>query len=95
VDGVLRALEVARLASATPEVHQGRVAQLMEDVRGLLPDDLGHHEVGLDREGAPLHLSAIEAELAATDAEIDRRVYDLYGLSEEERRLVEENVRTQ
>jgi hypothetical protein len=31
--------------------------------------------------------------LQETDAEIDRHVYDLYGLTEEERRVVEENVK--
>ena len=87
--GVLEALEVPRLASATPEYHQRRVAQVMDESRRLLPDDLPHHSVGLDREGAPLHLSAIEVDLDATDAEIDRRVYELYGLTEEEVAVVE------
>jgi hypothetical protein len=56
----------------------------MDDVRRRLSDTLPHHDVGLDREGAPLHLGAIEADLARTDAEIDRRVYALYGLTEKE-----------
>ncbi|MFO7743688.1 MAG: TaqI-like C-terminal specificity domain-containing protein [Anaerolineae bacterium] len=56
--GVLEALEVPRLASATPDGHQRRVAQVMENARRLLPHDLPHHGVGLDRKGAPLHLTA-------------------------------------
>jgi hypothetical protein len=40
-----------------------------------------------------LHLSELERTLQETDTEIDRRVYDLYGLTEEERRVVEENVK--
>jgi hypothetical protein len=33
---------------------------------------------------------ALERQLGATDLEIDRLVYELYGLSEEEIRIVEE-----
>jgi type I restriction-modification system DNA methylase subunit len=87
--GVLEALEVPRLASATPAGHQRRVGQVLDNVRRLRPDHLPHHAVGLDRESAPLHLGAIEADLARTDAEIDRRVYALYGLTEEEAALEE------
>ncbi len=42
---------------------------------------------------ARLFASELERTLRETDAEIDRRVYDLYGLTEEERRVVEESVR--
>ena len=87
--GVLEALEVPRLAAATVETHQRRVAEVLDDARRLLPDELPHHGVGLDREGAPLHLSALEAELSAADADIDRRVYALYGLTEQEIAVVE------
>lgn len=94
LNGVLKALKAPRLEAATPQAHQRRVAEVLTDVRHLLPPDLLHHDAGLDRHGAPLHLSDIEADLAATDAEIDRCVYDLYGLSEEERRIVEESLTT-
>ena len=40
-----------------------------------------------------VHLSEWERTLQETDAEIDRRVYDLYGLTEEERQVIEENVK--
>jgi hypothetical protein len=93
VRGILDALEIPRLRSASPEAHQRRVAHLMDDVRRLLPDTLPHHSVGLDREGTPLHLSTIEADLDATDTEIDRLVYDLYGLSEDEIAIVEGEMR--
>lgn len=95
LNGVLGALEVPRLNAATPKAHQQRVAEVLADVRHLLPTDLPHHDVGLDRHRAPFHLSGIETDLAATDAEIDRCVYDLYSLSEEERRIVEESLRAQ
>ncbi len=87
--GVLEALEVPRLAAATVETHQRRVAEVLDDARRLLPDELPHHDVGLDRAQAPLHLSALEAELSAADADIDRRVYALYGLTEQEIAVVE------
>ena len=37
-------------------------------------------------------LEALERQIAATDAEIDRLVYELYGLTEEEIKIVEGNV---
>ena len=90
LNGVLKALKAPRLEAATPQAHQRRVAEVLTDVRRLLPSDLPHHDIGLDRHGTSLHLSDIEADLAATDAEIDRCVYDLYGLSGEEIAIVEE-----
>jgi len=38
----------------------------------------------------PQEKTALERQIAATDAQIDRLVYDLYGLTEEEVRIVEE-----
>ena len=35
----------------------------------------------------------LERQIAATDAEIDRLVYDLYGLTEDEIALVEEGAK--
>jgi hypothetical protein len=90
--GVLEALEVPRLAAATPAAHQRRVTELLDDVRHFLPNDLPHHDVGLDQQGAPLHVGTLEANLEATDAEIDRRVYKLYDLTEEEISIVEKNT---
>jgi hypothetical protein len=90
LNGVLKALQVPRLAAATPEAHQRCVAKVLADMRRLLPADLPHHDIGLDRHGAPLHLSAVEADIATTDTRIDRCVYDLYGLNEEEIATVEE-----
>lgn len=37
----------------------------------------------------PHEKTALERQIAATDAEIDRLVYDLYGLTEDEIRIVE------
>ena len=35
-------------------------------------------------------LDRLEREIAATDAEIDNLVYELYGITEKERKLIEE-----
>jgi hypothetical protein len=41
---------------------------------------------------APPARSSLEHQIAATDRQIDRIVYDLYGLTEEEIRSVEERA---
>jgi hypothetical protein len=38
---------------------------------------------------APSELDRLEREIAATDAEIDELVYDLYGITGEERKIIE------
>ena len=39
---------------------------------------------------APSELERVEGEIASTDAEIDNLVYELYGITAEERRIIEE-----
>jgi hypothetical protein len=75
--GLLEALNVPVLVPASATANLARIAQLMADFRVQCPPEA-------------LHLSELERTLRETDAEIDRRVYDLYGLTEEERRVVEE-----
>jgi hypothetical protein len=43
----------------------------------------------------PREREAIERQIAATDAQIDQLVYELYALTDEEIRIVEEATRTQ
>jgi hypothetical protein len=38
---------------------------------------------------APSQVDRIDREIAATDAEIDNLVYELYGINDEERRIIE------
>jgi hypothetical protein len=38
---------------------------------------------------APSELDRLEREIAATDAEIDELVYELYGITAEERKIIE------
>jgi hypothetical protein len=39
---------------------------------------------------APSELERTEPEIASTDAEIDELVYELYGITDKERKLIEE-----
>jgi hypothetical protein len=41
----------------------------------------------------PHEKTSLQTQIAATDRQIDRLVYDLYGLTEEEIRIVEESRR--
>jgi hypothetical protein len=38
---------------------------------------------------APSELDRLEREIASTDREIDELVYDLYGITDEERKIIE------
>ena len=38
---------------------------------------------------APSQLDRLEREIAATDEEIDKLVYELYGITKEERKIIE------
>ena len=38
---------------------------------------------------APSQVERVDREIAATDAAIDDLVYDLYGITEDERRIIE------
>ena len=43
---------------------------------------------------APSELDRLEREIASTDAEIDDLVYELYGITEKEQKIIEESLRT-
>jgi hypothetical protein len=38
---------------------------------------------------APLQVDRVDREIAATDAEIDELVYELYGIADQERKIIE------
>jgi hypothetical protein len=77
MDGILQAVKLPQLpAAAAPE--------MLDCVRRALPIELPHQEVGLDEEGTPLHLTAIEDDLNTTRSEIDQHVYRLFGLDADE-----------
>ncbi len=41
---------------------------------------------------APSELDRLDREIGATDAEIDELVYELYGITDEEREIIEEQL---
>ena len=47
----------------------------------------------LEKTKTPTEHTAIERQIEATDAQIDQLVYQLYGLTEEEIKIVEESVK--
>jgi len=78
--GVLEALQVPVLAVAGAGLNIKRIKQLMDEFRRKCPSEA-------------LHLSQLEAALHDTDAQIDDLVYDLYGITAEEREIIEVSLR--
>jgi len=52
-----------------------------------------HRELAAAEAGAPARVTLLQRQIAATDAEIDALVYELYGLTDEEIRIVEEGTK--
>jgi len=71
-------------STASDREMQGRMVSLAEQMLGL------HCQLASTR--TPHEQTALERQIAATDIQIDRLVYDLYGLTEEEIQIVEEAV---
>lgn len=70
------------------------MADLRSDcVEGSKRDSLVEQMLELHRQLAaartPQEKTALERQIAATDTQIDRLVYDLYGLTEDEIKIVE------
>ncbi len=63
------------------QTHAGDNLRTIRDLIRAVADEVGTADLG-----------ALEAEIAATDREIDERVYALYGLTPAERKLVEETA---
>lgn len=78
--GVLEALQAPVLVAAKADLNIKRIKQLMDEFERKCPSDA-------------LHLSQLEATLHDTDAQIDDLVYDLYGITAEEREIIESSLR--
>jgi len=78
--GVLRALKVPVLVPAKAELNIARIGELMAEFRAKCPSEA-------------LRLTELERTLQHTDSEIDERVYELYGITKDERQIIEENLR--
>jgi hypothetical protein len=68
--------------SATDKTTHDRMVSLVEQMLGL------HRQLASAR--TPHEQTALERQIAATDAQINRLVYELYGLTEDETRIVED-----
>jgi len=70
---------------------QGRIVELVE--RMLELNKQKHRGTGVPpvkEHGQDAHATAdLDHEIAATDAEIDNLVYELYGITDEERKIIE------
>jgi hypothetical protein len=71
-------------AEPTEKKRHTRVAQLVDRMLAL------HQQ--LAKAKSPPDRSALQAQLAATDRQIDQLVYELYGLTDDEIRIVEEGT---
>ena len=65
---------------------QERVAELVERMRSLNTD--------IDAAKTPTEKTAVQRQIDATDRQIDQLVYELYGLNDEEIRIVEESAQS-
>jgi len=78
--GILEALQVPVLVVAKADLNIKRIKQFMDEFERKCPSEA-------------LHLSQLEATLRDTDAQIDDLVYDLYGITAEEREIIEASLR--
>jgi len=65
-----------------------RMLELNRRRGGLCPPAAAKH-AGAQRAPLPAELDRLERDIAATDAEIDALVYTLYGITDEERKIIE------
>ncbi|MBN1818735.1 MAG: N-6 DNA methylase [Sedimentisphaerales bacterium] len=81
---VIKQLPICTIDFENPneKVHHNQMVELVESMLQL------HKDIQTVR--TPEEKRAIERQIAATDQQIDRLVYELYGLTDEEIRLVEE-----
>jgi len=74
-------------ADPTDVARHDRMVALVERMLAL------HRELAAAEAGAPARVTLLQRQIAATDAEIDALVYELYGLTDEEIRIVEEGTK--
>ena len=74
-------VRVADLSTTSDRTLHNRMVSLVEQMLGL------HKQLAAAR--TPQEQTALERQIAATDTHIDRLVYDLYGLTEDEISIVE------
>jgi type I restriction-modification system DNA methylase subunit len=72
------------LSDAADKSRHDRIVTLVNSMLGL------HKQLTAAKSAA--HKAIMQRQIDATDAEIDRLVYDLYGINEEERKIIEESM---
>jgi hypothetical protein len=79
----LKQIPVPKLSQADPadKSRHDRLVKLVEQMLALHPQ--------LAAAKTPQERTALERQITATDAQIDRLVYDLYGLTDDEIKIVE------
>jgi hypothetical protein len=77
-------IRVVDPSNRSDKLRHDRMVGLVEQVLVL------HQQLGAAR--TPQEQTALERQISASDAQIDRLVYDLYGLTVEEIRIVEEST---
>jgi restriction endonuclease TaqI-like protein len=77
-------IRVPDSANGIDRTNYKALTRLVEETLSL------HKQAALAK--TPHEKTAVQAQIAATDRQIDRLVYDLYGLAEEEIRIVEEGA---
>ena len=68
-----------------PAAEKARYGKMVAVVDRMLELNNKKHSGKL----APSELDRLEREIASTDREIDELVYDLYGITDEERKIIE------
>jgi hypothetical protein len=71
-------------ADASDKAHHDEMVNLVEQMLKL--------QNGVALAKTPQERTTLERQLVATDAQIDKLVYDLYGLSPDEIRVVENSI---
>ena len=67
-----------------PHTLKFKTSKLVALVENMLERQKKHHEARMERDK-----ELYERQIKMVDVQIDRRVYDLYGLTEEEAKVVE------
>ena len=74
-------------------IGQGRVERIISsnprELREIIEEAAGVKRAKVEKEDSTKKLKEVKNEIEMTDKEIDRMVYELYGLNEEEIRIIE------
>ena len=78
---------IGRMLELNKKKHSGAVAAIYDRRKSVV-------EHSSTRQQVVEHSSTLQLdrEIASTDAEIDELVYELYGITDEERKIVEGNL---